>query len=102
MTPRIDRIEDMEGSQRGLSAHVNPEQAVAPREKPQKHRVLGIDLASLNQLQAFQDGTGHVSLRPATDNLLREWAERRDDEENPHRLTREVQAAIIDRMEIVR
>jgi hypothetical protein len=67
-----------------------------------KHRVLGIDISRLNKLQAFQDEDGHVSLRPASDELLREWAEKREDEEHPHRLTNEVQDAIIDRQEIVR
>jgi len=56
----------------------------------------------LRELQAFQDEDGHVSLRPASDELLREWAEKREDEEDPHRLTIEVQSAIIDRQEIVR
>ena len=61
-----------------------------------------LDGGQLNELQAFQDEDGHVSLRPASDELLREWAETREDEEHPHRLTEEVQSAIIDRQEIVR
>jgi len=66
------------------------------------HRVLGIDIGLLGELHAFQDENGHVALRPATDELLRAWAQRRDDEEHPHRLTQEVQDAIIDRKEIMR
>lgn len=64
--------------------------------------MVGIDVGLLNALQAFQDEDGHVPLRPASDELLREWAERREDEEHPHRLTTEAQDAIIDRQEIVR
>jgi hypothetical protein len=64
--------------------------------------MFGIDVGLLNQLRAYQDEDGHVSLRPASDELLREWAEKREDEEHPHRLTKEVQDAIIDRQEIVR
>jgi len=100
MTPRLNK--DTEGPRRGLSAHINPEEAISRKENPQKHRVLGIDVGALRELQAFQDETGHVSLRPATDELLRAWAESRDDEEHPHQLTQEVQAAIIDRMDIVK
>lgn len=100
MTPRSDQ--DLEGLHRGLSAHIDPDLAIVRRATPVKHRVLGIDVSLLRELQAFQDETGHVALRPANDDLLREWAQRRDDEEHPHRLTLEVQAAIIDRREIVR
>lgn len=100
MTPRPDK--DLEGPRRGLSCHVRPEQAVAAGEKPRKHRVFGIDIALLHELQAFQDEDGHVSLRPRSDELLQEWADRREDEEHPHRLTNEVQGAIIDRQEIVK
>jgi hypothetical protein len=100
MTPRPDK--DMEGPRRGLSCHVQPEEAVSIGEKPRKQRVFGIDLGMLNQLQAFKDEDGHVSLRPASDQLLQEWANRRDDEEYPHPLTNEVQDAIIDRQEVVR
>jgi len=101
MTPRLDRLQDLEGSRRGLSTHVDPEKAITKREKPAKHRVLGIDVGLLSEPQAFQDEDGHVALRPPTDELLRAWAMRRDDEEHPHRLTQEVQDAIIDRKEIV-
>jgi len=102
MIPRLDRLQDLEGSRRGLSTHVDPEKAITIREKPAKHRVLGIDVGLLSELQAFEDEDGHVALRPPTDELLRAWVQRRDDEEHPHRLTQEVQDAIIDRKEIVR
>jgi hypothetical protein len=102
ITPRADHVEDLEGPRRGLSAHIDPEQAITRKEKPKKHRVLGIDVGLLRELQAFQDEDGHVSLRPASDELLQEWAEKREDEEHPDRLTTEVQDAIIDRQEIVR
>lgn len=102
MTPRLDHPQDLEGSRRGLSTHVDPEKAITTREKPVKHRVFGIDVGLLRELQAFQDEDGHVALRPATDEVLRAWAMRRDDEEHPHRLTQEIQDAIIDRKEMVR
>lgn len=60
-----------------------------------------IDIGLLKELQAFQDEDGHVTLRPASDKLLREWAEKREDEEHPHWLTKEIQDAIIDRQEIM-
>jgi hypothetical protein len=99
MTPRPDK--DLEGFRRGVPCHIDPEQIVSAGERPRKHRVFGIDVTLLNELQAFQDEDGHVSLRPRSDELLQEWADRREDEEQPHWLTNEVQDAIIDRQEIV-
>jgi hypothetical protein len=58
-------------------------------------------VAALRQLCVFVDeDTGHVSIRPETDAQLREWAESRDSQEEPHPLTREVQNAIIDQVDI--
>ncbi len=56
----------------------------------------------LGELHGLQDEDGHVALRLATDDLLRERATRRADEEHLHRLTQEVQDAINDRKEIVK
>jgi hypothetical protein len=70
LTPRPDRSEDLYRPHRGLSAYLDPEQAITPRDRPVKHRVLGTDVGALRELRARLDDTGHVSLRPASDDVL--------------------------------
>lgn len=102
MTPRPS---DTEGPQRGLSAHVDPTRALPHIDgsgKPRIFRVALIDVGELRDLQAFEDDTGHVAIRPTEDSVLKEWAESRNAEGAPHALTREVQGAIIGYVDIER
>lgn len=102
MTPRPER--DTHGVHRGLSAHVERTKTVpvSPTGTPaRKHRVVEIDVGALRELRVFiDDETGHVSIRPVSDEVLIDWASSRNRLGEPHRLTREVQEAIIDQVDI--
>ncbi len=100
MTPRP---KDTKGAQHGLSAHVDPKQAVPPREEgaePKTFRVAMINVSDFQELQAYEDDTGHVSIRPAEQSALEEWAESRHGEGDPHPLTKEMQDAIMGYMDV--
>ncbi len=100
MTPRP---KDTIGPQRGLSAHVDPKLAVPPREEgaqSKTFRVAKINIVHFQELQAHEDETGHVSIRPAEQSTLDEWAGSRHPDEDPHPLTKEMQGAIMGYMDV--
>lgn len=91
LTPRSPQ--DLSGDKRGLSTFANP----AHVQRNGFAKAQEIDPARLgDELSAIANGRGdsdsHVSVRPASDELLREWAETRA--KGGHRLTMDVRRAI--------
>lgn len=91
LTPRSPQ--DLSGDKRGLSTFANP----AHVQRNGFAKAQEIDPARLgDELSAIANGRGdsdsHVSVRPASDELLREWADTRA--KGGHRLTMDVRRAI--------
>lgn len=91
LTPRSPQ--DLSGDKRGLSTFANP----AHVQRNGFAKAQEIDPARLgDELSAIANGRGdndsHVSVRPASDELLREWADTRA--KGGHRLTMDVKRAI--------
>lgn len=101
MTPRP---KDANGPRRGLSAHVDPVEALPPKvpgEKSKPHVVVEIDVGLLQNLHAYRDSSGHISFRPLKQAELEEWVLSRG-EEGIHPLTKEVRDAVREKRKITR
>lgn len=101
MTPRPS---DANGPRRGLSAHVDPVKALPPEvpgEESQPYVVVEIDVGLLQNLHAYRDSTGHISLRPLKQAELEEWILSRG-EERMHPLTKEVRDTVREKRKIAR
>ncbi len=89
LTPRPGK--DTTGPKRGLSTFDTPEKAAKTGAKYQI-----IDTDKLKRLKPHKDKSGHVSLRPATQKELDDWAASRGNpDKQPHPLTDETRRAIV-------